>query len=319
MNGPHTINFLFEAFSERAAKYVLENVKAGAKVCCIVTEDPNEDTWNGIRQGQPGARMKDRMRWFKYLLERNAFCALMYFVPHAEKQLAKWHKNIAHVEIGWSDTREALIEEEFDRLGWVRGDAYNPATAEADLKAFGFVPGEPEHPFGFFGGKTPRRNDLLGQIEARGYHIHTLSKGIEYDLKTGQAIIDYDRALKQDYGPRDIRDRAMTNAKILLGPAAFAKWGIFSASRALTCMVLRRAHVAEKTKPSVWHEILGDGYIDRFGPAFVDGAIKLLPRWRELAQEQRARCKELLPASKTIGPAVEKLFPEVLAMRQEAA
>lgn len=314
LSGDNVINVIFEAFNENTARWVLANKAEGAKIACIVTENPTGMTWNGINQGKAGERMVDRMRWFKHLLDRGAFAALWHFVPHADDQLRKVHGNIAHLEIGWSDLRDAEIERNWQAMGWVRGDPDNPLTATVDRHTFGYAPGEPLHPYGFFGGATPRRKEMLAQLETlTGAKVHTLSIGAQIDKHTGQYTVDAGKALQTDYAPRDVRDRTMSNARVLIGPAAFARWGIFSASRGLTCILLRRAHVAEQTEPSVWHEILGDGYAGRFGKKFLERCRDMLPYWHQLAALQRKRCKELLPAHKTIGPVIDKTVAPLFA------
>lgn len=280
----YPINLVFEGFGERTCKEVEAQVKRGVRVIIIVTERPTGPTWNGIKSDFMGARMRDRMRWFKRLAPQVE--ALWCFVPGAAKDLLSVNPNAVDLEIGYSRARELVWDELFERQGYDRVD--------------------PLYDFGFFGGLTERRHNIIDAIEKRGYKVHTPSvgmRGMKADKDGKMSASEFTKIAQKDYGSIDVRNQMMVNCKVLIHPAAKSKWGIFSASRGVTCMNLRRPMVSEPTLPTIWENIVK--FSPGFQESFIDTCEAVLHNWKPERDRQQEAFKRILAPEHTLGRAIE--------------
>lgn len=284
--GDNCYNIVFESFGEQSGPSTARQIDAGAKVICIVTENPTRNTWNNIKTGF----YAERWGHFKRLAPR--FHALWCLVPGAADKLRYMNRNGVDIELGYS----AIREKKFLDI---------PA-----VQAFNNSGTKPLYDFGFFGGLTERRRRTFDRMREQGCNIHMLSKGI-----TAEFLKDFDAALMADYVDPAKRNGAMLNCKVILHPAAHHKWGIVSNSRCVTALHLGKPVVCEPTMPSIWQKIVA--FSSGFDQPFIDLCKDVLNRWEQEREEQLARFRELLPSCVAIGHAMSALGEPVQIIPKE--
>lgn len=267
---PNVLNVVVEWFGHISGSELLRAIDAGARVALIASERPTPGRWNN----EPGLRATKRWEWFRRVAPKCE--ALWCFVPGAADVLKRYNPNAAQLEVGYSASRAAATE---------------PDTTE------------PEFDVGFFGGLTDRRKNVLRYLTAKGYSVHTLSRG-DKDLR---------KALDADYGDRTVRQREMRRCKVMIYPLPFewnpamgkAGWGIFSASRGVTAMHdCMRPIVSEPTPATPWRDVATFAEAAN-GFALTKALGPVIRNWKDVYAEQFAKFKTQFAPERTLLPCLE--------------
>lgn len=282
-NNPNVFNIFVECFNRELAHSAVEASKR-FNIILICTERPSPGGWNAAGQDPDIAR---RWAWYKHVAPhiKGQWC----FVPGASAVLKRWNANSVDLDLGWSRIRESRVDEVLATI------------PDYD---------DPPHAFGFYGGLTDDRRDLFEGFAKLGTPVLTRSTG----RTTAPGKIDKEDALKNDYGDLKERNYLAAKCKVILHPSAFRfdpktdtgkQWGIFSTSRGITALDLRRPLVAEPTRPTIWQDIV------EFSPrpglqSFHETAMKVLADWKGHRDRQRTRFRELLSPELTLGRAVQE-------------
>lgn len=298
--GPGATNIFVECFNKTQAHQIIELAKSGADITLICTERPAKGGWNAA-----GTDEDIRIRWDWYKVVAPYVARQWCFVPGAAAELRKvfpgTQQPIIDLDLGYSRTREARV------------DAVLSQIPNYD---------EPPCKFGFYGGLTDQRRELFDYFATRGTPVLTRSRG-RIAQSEGRKIeqIDIEDALKNDYGDLTERNYLASRCEVILHPsAAFFDprtdngygWGIFSTSRGITAMDLRRPLVAQPTRPTVWRDIV------EFAPDFTfqsfwETAMRVSEDWKGYRDRQRQAFKTLLGPEVTLGRAIESTMLERIA------
>lgn len=281
---PPAYNIWIECFNGQLANRAINAVKQGCNLVLICTERAAPGGWNSA-----GSDPDIKRRWYWYKEVAPHMLAQWCFVPGSAEQLKRFNPNSMDLDLGYSRLREAAVDKVISQV-----EEYD----------------DPPHDFGFYGGLTDDRREMFEGFRKLGHPVLTKSTGKTHS----PGKIDIEDALKHDYGPLLDRNYLAAKCKVILHPSAFAfdpndksgkQWGIFSTSRAITALDLRRPVVAEPTRPTIWQNIV------EFSPrpgllSFHDTAMKVLADWKGYRDRQRAKFKELLSPETTLAPVIEQ-------------
>jgi hypothetical protein len=168
---------------------------------------------------------------------------------------------------------------------WVKQFQPNAADLElgwSDYRARALNSGsvEPLTDFAYYGSMTPRRRGMIAAFKKRGY------------------IVENDSRRDSFMTPMQ-RNAMVAFAKVVLGIDPYPDWKLVSNSRLATALALGRPVIAEPPKgTSAWSDV---GVFAKSKNSYIDEAIAMLPRWREIYAEQRDKAREFLSPEKCVG------------------
>ena len=254
------INILIEAFDFATADNYRRAAEHGCRFIVIMTERPGKPGFNDSNV----AGMIERQKAFP-LVAKHAI-AVWCLVPGAAPWVRRFHPNVSDLELGWSDHRYKTV--------------FNPSPPMLD--------------FCYYGSMTPRRQNMINQIERRGYKVLHNSHADKFQT------------------PRE-RNQMVNACRVVLGIDPFPKWKLVSNSRLATALSCGRPVIAEPPRgPTGWDKV---GVFAKRRSSYVDEAIAMLQNWEEVRDQQIALAKYWLGPDKVTGPVLELTriaeFPEV--------
>jgi hypothetical protein len=243
--------------------------EAGIPLVIIATERPGRPGFNNVKAWE----MVTRQRNFPAAAREAT--AVWCLVPGVEKWAGQWCAGSADLELGWSRCREDAMRGKFG----------------ADDNAL--------YDFSFYGSLTPRRRNLIRQIEKRGYLVMTSEKNtLAFREGIGIATKDDLSAMTNVHnrsGFLDItsRNRMIAGSKIVLGIHQYPGWSLVSNSRFSTALCMGRPVVNEPPPRNIdtpWRKV---GIFSANVGSFVDEAIAALDHWKQLRDHQVAMARQM--------------------------
>lgn len=173
--------------------------------------------------------------------------------------------------------------------------------APAAYAELGYAPGlvrpssrrDPTFAFGFYGSVTPRRLKILKKLAQRS------QRGLPPGTQTVRVV--------PDFATREVRDRAMQEAKVIVQIRKFEEMGLVSSSRCNTALCLGRPVVAEPHDVALaapWSDVVD--FADKKGD-FVNLAMATLADWRGVHARQFAMFREKFSPEFCLGGALRQI------------
>jgi hypothetical protein len=269
---PDVINVIIEGFSQNVVEQ-MRGMKTdkGIPLVIITTERPGRPGFNNDRRPE----MIERQRVFPRAAAEAA--AVWCLVPGVARWARQWCPRTIDLELGWSAAREKHLRGGFG----------------ADERAV--------FDFAFYGSLTPRRKNIIAEIERRGYLVMTAERNV-LSTKNQMGFLSLEE-----------RNGLVGSAKVVLGIHQFPGWSLVSNSRFATALSLGRALLNEPHRgvETPWH---GAGVFSRTIGSFVDEAIAILPHWQEVRDQQIARFRELFSPARCVGEALRLTLPGLEAV-----
>ncbi len=251
---PPVVNVMIEGFDEPYVEKFRRLKEIGAKVVVIMTERAGKPGWNDYKV----PHMVVRQDMFMKIAPMAT--AIWCLVPGMAEWCRQFNPNSIDLELGHSPTRERLQH----------------------------IAHVPLHDFAFFGSMTPRRAEIIGRFNRRGFRVLT-------------------EANNKSFLPPRERDELAVKAKVILGIDPWPRWRLISNSRIATALTLGRPVLCEPPRiKTPWSEA---GVFAR--SSFVDEAIAMLPKWQEHRDRQVAKFRELFSPERCVGEAIRRTLPEM--------
>lgn len=246
---PPFINIIFEGFDPWTNTELLVNAKTqGYNVICIQTEQHGVPGFNS----KPVPELIHRQKFFVEALP--LLTGVWCMVPGEARWVSKWQPHSHDLNVGWSPIRRELV-----------GTKIN----------------DPIYDFVFYGGYTPRRNNLFKIIESKGHSIYKCD----------------------EYGDIRKRDSEVGMAKVVLAPKPHPKWELISGTRLTIATHVGRPVITEPHKSdSLYKQVYK---FSKSYNSFIQEAIDMLPNWQPEWEKQQKALELLLPPEKCMIPALE--------------
>lgn len=241
------INIVFEGFQSAFVEQKMRPAHAaGARFIIVATEEPTEKGFNhGVQHA-----MVERQQSFPEAARLAE--AIWCLVPRSEPWYSQFGVPASELELGYSAAMMRV-----------------PAT-------------EPIADFGFFGSLSPRREQILKQLNRMGARIVRV----------------------HSFPPPEERDRSIAPAKVILQIRPHEQMGLVSSSRCATALFLGRPVIAEPHALSEnWHRIIRFAANEQ---SFAFEAFSARQNWRALHAEQLRNFQRLLTPEFCVGRALRR-------------